>query len=72
MQVFVHFAILKGIEGGFLEGGMGCAEVGEQGREALTNLERVGHIDLTRSRSVGESLEGLEARHMRVSVEAGL
>lgn len=43
MEVFVHFAVLERVEGGFLEGGVGGGEVGEEGREALADFEGVGH-----------------------------
>lgn len=43
VEVFVHFTVLQRVESGLLERRVGCAEVGEQRREALTDLERVGH-----------------------------
>ena len=44
MEVLVHFAVLEGEDGGFLEGRMGGAEVREEGCEAHADFEGVGHF----------------------------
>lgn len=43
MEVFVHFAVLKRIEGSFLERRVRGGEVGEESGEALADFEGVGH-----------------------------
>lgn len=64
MQVFVHFTILKSVEGGFLEGRVRRAQVGEQGCEALADFERVGHdgAGLVVKRAVSEKPNKMESR----------